>query len=210
MRTLTPKVLTHRAVLKTAILMLPIGVVLFTGCASTRPAAKTSASVTQPAPSHTIVGVASYYGKKYHGRKTANGEIFDMTKLTAAHRSLPFGINVRVTNLSNNQSVIVRINDRGPFIAGRIIDLSLAAAQRLGMITAGLAKVRVELVDSGKAETTRTLSDAGAFNGARFLAGEPRRAAEDHAGSVTPQVFSPAEALAGQDAAGVDDGTARW
>jgi rare lipoprotein A len=93
-------------------------------------------------------GIASYYGKGHHGKKTANGEIFDMYKLTAAHRSLPFGSRVKVTNLSNNRSVVVRINDRGPFIAGRIIDLSQAAAEQLEMIRPGIVPVKVEVVES--------------------------------------------------------------
>ena len=98
--------------------------------------------------SPTIVdGVASYYGREHHGKKTANGEIFDMNKLTAAHRSLPFGSQVKVTNLSNQRSVIVRINDRGPYYQGRIIDLSQAAAERLGMVKAGITKVTLEVLD---------------------------------------------------------------
>jgi len=94
-----------------------------------------------------VDGVASYYGKDHHGKKPANGEYFDMYKLTAAHRSLPFGTKVRVTNLSNNRSVIVRINDRGPYITGRTIDLSQAAAERLGMIRVGVVKVKMEILD---------------------------------------------------------------
>jgi rare lipoprotein A len=93
-------------------------------------------------------GVASYYGKEHHGKKTANGEIFDMNKLTAAHRSLPFGSRVKVTNLSNQRSVIVRINDRGPYYQGRIIDLSLAAAERLEMVKSGITKVKLEVLDA--------------------------------------------------------------
>lgn len=93
-------------------------------------------------------GIASYYGKDHHGKKTANGETFDMYKLTAAHRSLPFGSRVRVTNLANNRSVVVRINDRGPYIKGRVIDLSQAAAERLEMIEVGIVPVRVEVLES--------------------------------------------------------------
>lgn len=94
----------------------------------------------------TTVGVASYYADKYNGRPTASGETFDNGKLTAAHRTLPFGTTVRVTNLDNGRSVVVRVNDRGPFVKGRIIDLSRAAAKRLDMINAGLARVKVETV----------------------------------------------------------------
>jgi rare lipoprotein A len=91
-------------------------------------------------------GVASYYGEKYHGRQTANGEIFNMHELTAAHPKLKFGTKVKVTHLANQRSVTVRINDRGPFVKGRVIDLSQAAATELQMIRAGLAEVRIEIV----------------------------------------------------------------
>lgn len=95
---------------------------------------------------YSTTGLASYYGKKYHGRKTASGEIFNMNKMTAAHRSLPFFTKLKVTNLKNNQSVIVKVNDRGPFIEGRIIDLSYAAAKRIGMLRDGVVKVKIEAV----------------------------------------------------------------
>ena len=90
------------------------------------------------------VGVASYYAHKYHGKKTSSGERYNMHALTAAHRTLPFGSNVKVTNLQNERSVVVRINDRGPFTKGRIIDVSLEAARRLQMVSSGTARVRVE------------------------------------------------------------------
>ena len=94
--------------------------------------------------------VASYYADKYHGRKTSNGEVFNMYDLTAAHKTLPFNTKVKVTNLSNGKSVIVRINDRGPFVKGREIDLSKAAAVKIGMIKSGTAKVSLEIIgDSG-------------------------------------------------------------
>ncbi len=92
------------------------------------------------------VGIASWYGADWKGRKTASGERFDPDKLTAAHRRLALGAVVEVTNLSNGRKVKVRINDRGPYIRGRIIDLSRAAARRLGIIDEGLAKVRIRLV----------------------------------------------------------------
>lgn len=91
-------------------------------------------------------GVASYYGRRFHGRLTANGERFNMNAMTAAHKTLPFGTRVRVTNPRNGRSVTVRINDRGPFIRGRTIDLSRAAAQRLGMIASGHARVKLDIV----------------------------------------------------------------
>lgn len=93
------------------------------------------------------MGMASWYGKKYHGRPTASGEIFDMYRLTAAHKKLPLGTRVRVTNLKNRKRVVVKINDRGPFVRGRIIDLSYGAAKKIGMIEYGTVKVRIEIVN---------------------------------------------------------------
>ncbi len=95
-------------------------------------------------------GLASWYGGKFHGRRTASGEIFDTGQLTAAHRSLPFGTRVQVTNLENGRSVVVRINDRGPFVEGRVIDLSRAAAARIGITGKGVASVRLEVVEAGR------------------------------------------------------------
>lgn len=92
-------------------------------------------------------GQASYYGAKHQGQRTASGERFDQQQLTAAHRSLPFGTRVRVTNLNNDKSVIVRINDRGPYARSRIIDLSRQAAQQLDMLRSGVAPVRVVSLD---------------------------------------------------------------
>ncbi|WP_420349899.1 septal ring lytic transglycosylase RlpA family protein [Pelagibius sp.] len=97
----------------------------------------------------TFSGLASWYGKRFHGRLTASGSRFDMNAMTAAHRSLPFGTRVRVTNESNQRSIVVTINDRGPFIKPRIIDLSLAAAEALGFVDEGLTKVRVEVLAEG-------------------------------------------------------------
>lgn len=94
----------------------------------------------------TVTGVASWYGQKFHGRRTANGERFNMNDLTAAHRSLPFGTKVRVTNHQNGRSVVVRINDRGPFTGKRIIDLSHKAASQIGMINRGTASVQLEIM----------------------------------------------------------------
>jgi len=92
------------------------------------------------------VGYASWYGNKFHGNKTANGEIYDMFAMTAAHKTLPIPTYVKVTNLANRKSIVVRINDRGPFHEGRIIDLSYVAAKKIGMIEKGTAKVKVEVV----------------------------------------------------------------
>ncbi len=92
------------------------------------------------------IGEASYYADKFHGRKTANGEIFNMHAMTAAHRKLSFDTKLRVTNLTNGMSVVVRINDRGPFVKGRIIDLSYGAAKKIGLVQSGVAKVKLEIV----------------------------------------------------------------
>lgn len=99
-----------------------------------------------PAPGYSETGVASWYGHPYHGRPAADGEIYDMEKLVAAHRTLPFNTWVRVVNLTNSRSVEVRIIDRGPFIDGRIIDLSHAAAQAIDMEVSGTATVRMEVI----------------------------------------------------------------
>jgi rare lipoprotein A len=92
-------------------------------------------------------GIASWYGHPYHGRPTSSGEIYNMYDMTAAHRTLPFGTQVRVHDLDNGQDVSVRINDRGPFVGGRIIDLSYAAAKAMGMVGAGTAMVRLEILN---------------------------------------------------------------
>ena len=94
--------------------------------------------------SYVQYGMASYYGDKFHGKKTASGEIFNKWDYTCAHKKLPFGTRLRVTNLKNKKSVIVRVNDRGPFVKGRIVDLSYAAAKKIGMITYGVVKVKLE------------------------------------------------------------------
>lgn len=91
-------------------------------------------------------GVASWYGKDFHGKKTANGEVYDMYAMTAAHKLLPFGTQLRVTNLDNNRSIVVRVNDRGPFVANRVIDLTHTGAEKLDMIGPGTARVRLESV----------------------------------------------------------------
>jgi rare lipoprotein A len=92
-------------------------------------------------------GAASWYGRSHHGRTTASGKPFDMNAMTAAHRRLPLGARVRVTHIDNGRSVELTINDRGPYIRGRIIDLSYGAAQRLGFTDSGIARVRVDTLD---------------------------------------------------------------
>ena len=99
-------------------------------------------------------GSASYYGKRFHGRRTANGESFNMNSMTAAHKTLPFGTKVRVTNRRNGKSVVVRINDRGPWSDGRVIDLSRAAAEDLDMIDRGVVSVTLEVLEWGDGSTT--------------------------------------------------------
>ncbi|MBL4634238.1 MAG: septal ring lytic transglycosylase RlpA family protein [Kofleriaceae bacterium] len=112
--------------------------------------------VLQAAKGSSVTGKASWYGGKFHGRKTASGERFNKNALTAAHRKLPFGTKVRVTHLGNGKSVIVRINDRGPFgNRGRILDLSEAAATRLGMKRAGVARIKLEVLSVGKKKKSR-------------------------------------------------------
>lgn len=103
--------------------------------------------IDAPASTPLGSGTASYYGRKFHGRRTASGETFDMGAMTAAHRTLPFGSLVRVTNPANGRSVTVRINDRGPFSRGRVIDVSRAAAEELGLIARGHATVELELIE---------------------------------------------------------------
>src|SRR5690349_7395178 len=102
----------------------------------------------------TQTGKASFYADKFEGSPTASGEKYKHNKLTAAHKSLPFGTRVKVTNLANNQTVEVVINDRGPYVEGRIIDLSKAAAEKLGFINMGLADVQVDVLDAGDGKTS--------------------------------------------------------
>lgn len=101
----------------------------------------------QETESAVETGLASWYGPGFQANTTAGGELFDMAELTAAHPTLPFDTRVRVTNLKNKKSVIVRINDRGPFIRERVIDLSMEAARQLEFLHAGVAKVKVEVID---------------------------------------------------------------
>lgn len=104
--------------------------------------------------SQTQTGKASFYADKFEGRPTASGEKYKHSKLTAAHKTLPFGTKVRVTNTANNQTVEVVINDRGPYVDGRVIDLSKSAAEKLGFVNLGLADVKIEVVDAGDGKTS--------------------------------------------------------
>ena len=102
------------------------------------------AKIPPAEPPTTETGLASWYGAKHHGKRTASGEVFNQNQFTAAHRTLPFGSRVKVINLDNGKSIYVRINDRGPFKRGRIIDVSRAAAKALDMVQEGIATVRIE------------------------------------------------------------------
>jgi rare lipoprotein A len=145
-------------------LVSALAIVAAAGCGhrtySTRPPVQTPPVQPSPPPgppppnerqlavpgAYIETGVASWYGIPFEGHRTSNGEIYDMHAFTAAHRTLPFGSIVRVTNLSNGRQTQVRINDRGPFVANRVIDLSLSAAQAIEMVGAGTATVRLELI----------------------------------------------------------------
>ena len=97
-------------------------------------------------------GVSSYYGPKFHGKLTANGEIFDMYGVSAAHKGFPFNTMVRVTNENNGKSLMIRINDRGPYVDGRILDCSFGAAKKLGFVSEGTAPVKIEILEWGDGE----------------------------------------------------------
>ena len=99
-----------------------------------------------------MIGISSYYAEDFHGKLTANGEVYDMYGLTAAHKTLPLNTIVRVTNLDNEKSLILRINDRGPYVKGRILDCSYGAAKKLGFLSNGTTQVRVEVIEWGDGE----------------------------------------------------------
>ncbi len=128
------------------------------------PAAAAPAAAPAPAPAPATApaaaggamdGLAAYYSNRLNGRRTASGEVFDQGKLTAAHQTLAYGTKVKVTNTKNNRSVVVRINDRGPTQPGRVIDLSRAAASKLGMMKAGLVPVKLEVVAEAPAKPAK-------------------------------------------------------
>jgi len=135
-------------------------------------------------------GIASWYGRKFHGRKTSNGEVYDMYAMSAAHKKLPIPTYAKVTNLKNGRSVIVRINDRGPFHENRVIDLSYAAASRIGVLGKGTALVEVRAIDPSAPEPAK----------ATRVAYKPPRNTNEQAvrvpsGSATPQIFLQAGAF---------------
>jgi rare lipoprotein A len=109
-------------------------------------------------PVSDLQGLASYYAEPYHGRRTANGEVFDTyEELTAAHRTLPFNTVVKVSNQENGKDIDVRINDRGPFVDGRVIDLSLKAAREIDMVRSGVARVKLTVLKEGPASVAKTV-----------------------------------------------------
>ena len=151
-----PQTLSRRGVLGFSVVVLALSVIQ--GCSisgiansslQNRPDPVEAGSGAAPRSipnANVLVGAASWYGPGFNGKKTASGEIFDETKLTAAHKTIPLGRRAMVTHLGNGKSVEVLINDRGPYVEGRMIDLSHAAAKALGMIDNGIAKVQVELL----------------------------------------------------------------
>ncbi|MCF7203721.1 septal ring lytic transglycosylase RlpA family protein [Pseudomonas oligotrophica] len=126
------------------LLAVALFILFAAGCAERPPAPAPEKPPRERPQAFTQQGKASFYARMHHGQKTASGEAHDQNALVAAHRSLPFGTRVRVTNLENGRQVTVRINDRGPYRRGRIIDLSRAAAQKLDMIDDGVVRVRIE------------------------------------------------------------------
>ena len=123
-----------------------------------------SVAAIKDAAGYSAVGLASWYGAGFHGRRTADGERFDMHSLTAAHRTLPLQCTVRVTNLANHRSLLVRVNDRGPFVGNRLIDLSAQSAKVLGFYDRGVAKVKVDYVGpASRPASPRVTASAARF-----------------------------------------------
>ncbi|MDY6854767.1 MAG: septal ring lytic transglycosylase RlpA family protein [Thermodesulfobacteriota bacterium] len=145
-----------RDILSPSILLI---LILLCSCASHKPLSY------PPKPSYRAkqIGIASWYGSDFHGKKTSSGEIYNMYDLTAAHKTLPLGTYVRVTNLNNKRSAKVKINDRGPFIKGRIIDLSYTAAKKIDMVESGTAKVKVEILKKAKVQDIPYTLQVGSF-----------------------------------------------
>jgi rare lipoprotein A len=131
--------------MKARVFAISLVAIIAYGCVSTVPPA-------EPKPADTLHGIASWYGEEFAGRTTANGEIFDPLLLTAAHRTMPFGTILDITNPKTSQTVRVRVNDRGPYIGNRIIDLSYAAAQQIGLIEPGIGEVDIKVVKVGSGE----------------------------------------------------------
>lgn len=166
----------RRSLSPATVAVIVAALVLLAACARKRPARPPIV----PVPGALEFGVASWYGHPYHGRRAANGEVYDMEKLTAAHRTLPFDCWVEVLNLKNNKSVQVRITDRGPFVDGRIIDLSRAAARQIEMLGPGTAEVRLQVIAPPQAPVAENVFavQVGAFQdrgNAERLAGEMKQ-----------------------------------
>jgi rare lipoprotein A len=163
-------------------LVLVIASIAFAGCGHKKRARVTPPPPALPAviqPGYTETGIASWYGHPYHGRAAANGEIYDMEKMTAAHRTLPFNTWVRVYDLDNNKTTEVRIIDRGPFVDGRIIDLSHAAAREIELIGPGVARVRVEVIRTPPTATPALFAvQVGTFRNKDNAEGLRKRMAE--------------------------------
>jgi len=143
-----PPVRAQEQALWTAVAAAAAAILLCAPAAGPRhdPAGHVAAPAVQASSEWTQSGRVSWYGPGFHGRQTASGEIFDSGDLTMAHRSLPLGSEVRVTNLDNDRSVVLRVNDRGPYVDGRIADLSRAAAKRLDFLDDGVVRARIELL----------------------------------------------------------------
>lgn len=173
-----------------------LGVVIFIGCSTTKDYQTESFSTSKPNTSQkthaatmrpytingktyyptvveigdTASGIASWYGPNFHGKYTSNGERYNMNAMTAAHKTLPMNTMVKVTNLNNNKTAIVRINDRGPFVTGRVIDLSRSAAKRIDMFEKGTAPVRLEVVGFyGKSATSKDYKQSRTISGGNFM-----------------------------------------
>lgn len=145
---------------KLVVVLVTVGL-LQAGCSAQR-------RYENPKPGFVERGIASWYGEKFHGRPTANGETYDMHGLTAAHKELPLGTVIDVKNLDNGRTVRVRINDRGPFVRGRILDLSLGAARELAMENAGLAKVEIRVAKVGQGRPGMSQVEAFAVQAGAF------------------------------------------
>ena len=139
------------------VILLTALCLVLSGCGGKKARATLPTPNSRPTPVRAdLEGLASYYAEPYHGRRTASGEIFDTYKgMTAAHRTLPFNTVVRVTNTTNGKNVDVRINDRGPFVDGRVIDLSVLAARKIDLVGAGVVPVRLKVIKTGSAADGR-------------------------------------------------------
>tara|TARA_Y100000590_G_scaffold461908_1_gene624678 strand:- start:443 stop:886 length:444 start_codon:yes stop_codon:yes gene_type:complete len=124
----------------------------YTSSSAKSPTIKTKKYKTTKSSKKILKGISSWYGPNFHGKLTANGEVYDMYGVTAAHKTLPLNTVARVTNLDNGKSIILRINDRGPYVGSRILDCSMGAAKKLGFYSAGTAMVKIEVIEFGDNE----------------------------------------------------------